>query len=521
MIPEKKIFFSTSRQRFAALVLIAFAGVCASFLMFWVMDQGAGVTSDSTVYIEAAQNFIARNGFWVRGRPMTHYPPGYPLLLAVVSVFLCGDTVQAGRLLATLLFGINLILFSHAVQLCTKYSLLATGCAVLVFLFSAPSITIHAMVWSEALFIAFFLAFLVLLSRHIVQPSLLLLLSAAVMAGLAAATRYVGITLMPPMALTFLIFGDRPIRQRMKEAIIFLLVASLPLVLWLFRNLMVAQEATDRIFVIHLFNVTHVATFVRTMYNFVFPLSAPDEIKAVQLGMAAFFFFVGIALLYRRNVIKYSAPSTGIVLSALCLFFFLTYLLFLMASLSFLDADTPLNFRILLPAYLSLSIAGIALAWTSSQVFNRKYIWYGFLLIALLSIGINGYVAISEAIDIHNNGRGYSSRHWQRSEIVFYFAENRDINVIYSNAPGILWFLTGEESISIPGKASPYTHLSNQAYEKQLRQMLEECREGKALIVYLHGVPGRWFLPSMDELEVQGDLPVIQRFEDGVIYGIP
>ncbi|MBN2006657.1 MAG: hypothetical protein JXA21_25110 [Anaerolineae bacterium] len=521
MTSGEKVASGTSRQRFAALALIIFAGVGASLLLFWITAPGVGVSSDSTVYIEAAQNFAAGNGFLARGKPMTHYPPTYSFLLAVASSFQHGNIVQAGRLLAVLLFGVNLILFGHAVQLCTKYSLLATSCAILMFLLSAPIITIHAMVWSEALFITFSLAFFILLSRYIVQPSFPLLLSATLMAGFAAATRYIGITLTLPMAFALLVFGDRPMKQKLEEAGLSLMVAIMPLSLWLLRNLLVAQAATDRTFAIHLFNMNHAKTFVNTMYNFVLPLTAPDRIKMLQSGAAVFLFLAGIVLLYRSGTIKRDAVSASIVLPALCIMFSLTYSVFLVVSISFLDADTPLNFRILLPVYLPLAIAGIALAWAISQAFSRRYIWYGFLFIALLSIGINGYLAFSEAMDIHRNGRGYTSWHWQNSEMVSYLAGVRDVKAIYSNAPDILWFLTGKESVIIPWKASPYTYLPNQDYEDQLRQMFEDCREGRALIVYIHDVPGRWFLPSTDALESQGNLPVMQRFEDGAVYGIP
>jgi hypothetical protein len=63
------------------------------------------------------------------------------------------------------------------------------------------------------------------------------------------------------------------------------------------------------------------------------------------------------------------------------------------------------------------------------------------------------------------------------------------------------------------------TRKVNEDYEEKLNQMISECREGKALIVYFKGITWRWYLPSIEEVESTGNVPVLSRMQDGVICG--
>ena len=510
---------STDGRRFGLVfLLIVLTGVCASVLMYWITGQGPGVTPDSIDYIEAARSLLAGNGFYIQGKAMTHYPPGYPLLLGGVGLLHHGDVLVAARFLTALFFGVNLVLFGLAVQACTG-SLTATGCAILLFLSSAPIILVHSMAWSESLFIMFSMAAFLLLAHHIVRPRLYLLVLASLMAGFAAVTRYAGVVLFPTIVLALLLLGNRSIKHKMRDMIAFAGIALAPLALWLLRNVMIAQSSTNREFAFHPFNLDHTKNLISTMYDFALSISIPGWTKAIYVGVTAALFLLGVALLHRKMYIKQNATSIGIVLPAVCIIFSLIYLVFLVISISFFDAETPLNHRILLPALLALTVAGISLAWSLSKAFTQQRIWYGFVLIVFFSVSINVNHAIANAVDIHNNGSGYTSRYWKHSETIAYLSDVRDVRKIYSNGPDVIRFLTGKEAVAIPAKVSPFTRRLNEDYEEQLNQMVRECREGKALIAYLNGVTWRWYLPSIEEIESTGNLPVLSRIQDGAIYG--
>jgi hypothetical protein len=156
-ILEKRIV-RLQKDQLCLLLLLAFVGACASMLMFWITARGPGVSTDSVVYIDTAKSLLAGEGFFVRGQPLTHFPSAYPLLLAVAGLYPNSDMLQVARWLHAFLFGANIVLIALAVRMCTEDSLLATGCAMLLFLSSEPVIWVHSMAWSEPPFITFTLA---------------------------------------------------------------------------------------------------------------------------------------------------------------------------------------------------------------------------------------------------------------------------------------------------------------------------------------------------------------------------
>jgi hypothetical protein len=519
MLTLKNNISSIGKRRFGLVPLIVLSGLCATFLMYWITDLGPGVGPDSIVYIETAQSLLAGNGFFVKGQAMTSYPPVYPLLLGLVGLLYHGNILLAARLLAALLFGANIVLLGLAVRLCTRHSLVGTGCAMLIFLSSAPAISIHSMAMSEALYITFSMASFLLLAYHIVRPTPSLLLLASLMAGLAIVTRYVGVVLFPSMALALLLLGNRSIKHKMRDTLVFAGVVSLPIASWLIRNILVTKSVANREFAFHPVSLNHVHDLIITMHDFALPISISPWTKAIHVGVAISFFLFGIALLHKRMYIKQNATQVGIVLPTLCLLYFFMYVVFLFISISCFDAATPFDERILLPAFLTLIVVAFALTWSLSDALKRQCFCCFFVLLALFSVSVKTNHAISSAVDIHNNGTEFTSRDWQHSEIITFLKENRDVRKIYSNGPDVISFLTGMEVAWIPAEESTTSHRLNTNYEEQLNRMLRECREGEALVVYLTKITWRWYLPSIDKIESRGNVPVLRKMHDGVIYG--
>ena len=516
------------KRRFGVLALIMLAGVCASLLMWWITDLGPGVSPDSTVYIETAKNVLAGNGFFAGGEPTTYgaaygdYPPAYPLLLAIVGLSQHGDIIRSGRLLGALLYGINLVLFVIAVRMCTARSRSATGCAVFVFLSSTSVMTVHAMAWSEPSFIAFTLAAFVLLSLHVLRPTTFSLMVASVMVGFAMATRYAGVALLPTMASTLLLLGDRSMKQRVRDVFLASTVASLPLAAWLIRNLATSGTAINRVFAIHLFGISEAKAFINTMYDYALPITFFGWTKTLHLAVVAALVLVTLVLLHRRNYIKHNAHSIRITLPTICFVFCLWYIVFFVISISFFDANTAPDNRLMLPVFLALSVAMISLVWSLSLALDQRFIWYSFMFFAFFSISMNISNNIYQAVDIHEKGRGYTSRHWQSSEIISYLEDVGDDRIIYSNGPDAIRFLTEKEAITIPKKFLPRIWKANEEYEDQFSRLVVECTEGRVLIAHINGIGWRnWYLPSIEEFESAGNLPVLRRLKDGVIFGVP
>ena len=512
---------SIGRRQFTVLVLLVLAGAAGSVLMYWITDYGPGVGPDSVAYFGAARNLLAGNGLFVDGQPMTHFPPVYPLLLALASPFRHGDILQASRLLGALLYGTNLFLFGLAVQIGTERSLWATSCAILLFLCSAPVTATHSMALSEAPLITFTLTTLILLSLHVARPSRYLLLMASLCAGCAMVTRYVGITLLLPI-LIGLFFAERPRKQKIGDSFLVATVTLLPLVSWLIRNIVLTGSATDRSPAVHLFGLRHASQLVHTMYDLTLPISIPGWTQILQLGVALALFLIVLALLRKKHsiesYIRRNTSAVHMVLPALCIIFFMTYVAFLVISISFFDAHTPLNDRILLPAFLAIAVAGISLTWSLSSALDSRIAWNAFILLLLLSIAISGTQAVAEASDIHRNGRGYTSRQFRDSRTIAAVISLPQDMEIYSNGRDAIQFLTGRAVTSIPLVAHPGTLQPNERFEEELQLVCRKVRKGEGMVVFLNSIVWRWYLPTQEELESACGLPVLARLDDGAIY---
>lgn len=516
---KKKNVFNANSQGFSGFVLIIISGFCASILMFWITVYGPGVGPDSVEYIETARNLLAGNGIYTGGKPLTQFPPGYPFILAVAGFFYNGDVLYAGRLICSILFGVNVALLGLAVFICTERSFSATVCAIFLFMSSTPIILVHLMAQSEAPFISFTIIALILISLYVIRSRSYLLFAASLCAACAILTRYIGVTLLPPIVCALLFLGNSSMKQKIKDSLIFTVIALLPLVLWLVRNVMIAETTTGRSFAVHSLGFQHVKQLVATMNIFVFPVSTPDWSKVLYLGVAFILFLISLIFLYKKNYIRNNKNTVHVVFPFLCILFFLSYISFLVISISFFDAHTRLNTRILLPAYLAIVMSGVSLAWFFSSVMNSRLVWYGFILFIFLSVAINGPSAVAVALDINRNGHGYTSRQWTNSETVMWVTTVADDVKIYSNGPDVIKLLTGRMVTIIPNVTYAGTLKQNENYEKQMQLICSELKEGKAILVYLNRIDRRWYLPTLQEMNTKCVMPIVVSLSDGIIYG--
>ncbi len=500
-------------------LLLACIGVCTSALMFWTMAYGPGFSPDSTKYLAVAKNLLAGNGFYSNDISVAHYPPVYPLLLAAVNIFETGDNLLASRLLHAILFGANVCLVVYAVQKCTDYSFWASALILFLFIFSSPLILIHSIAWSESPFIMFSLCTLLLCSYYCIRPSTKILLATSVISGLALATRYIGITLLPTTFLGIALFGNKSIRHKIRDAFIAVIISCLPISIWVISNLIVAQSATDRSLVFHPIGIAHIKALIETLYYFVLPVQSPKWIQAVIIfGIASALLLSIFKVLFQTVSRKESRNSFRFVLISLCLIFFFMYISFLAISISFFDAHTPLDFRILAPAFLVLVIAIVVLIWYLFQSPEQKFIKWGLLSLAILSIALNSRNAVLQIIDIHNNGIGYSSKSWRASETIHYLKSVSLNGNIYTNGADVFRFWIGTEAMILPEKVDETTLIPNDDYSEQLQYLCDDVREGDATIIFFTGI-SRSYFPKLSELVSKCDLPILMELNDGFIFG--
>ena len=163
--------FLTSQLLFVlALGLIA-AG--ATGLILYSTPEGLGLSDDSIGYIAGARSILDGQGYreaWLASNgPVTHFPPGFSAVLALVG--LSGlDPLRGARFLNALLFGANALLLGVIGWQMTK-SQIAGVLLALLFAVNASLFNAHAVAMSEPLYIFFSLIAFLTFSEYFTQSS--------------------------------------------------------------------------------------------------------------------------------------------------------------------------------------------------------------------------------------------------------------------------------------------------------------------------------------------------------------
>lgn len=196
--------------------------------------NGPGMDPDSIVYIAAGRGLFMGEGFG----DLVRWPPGYPLLIAGM-MHLGMAAEQAARLVVALSLALSVY------PLCVLGRILGgrlagyLSCLIPLAMWPLALVSVYA--WSEMPYILFSLCVVLCLTvlaigRHDRQR-LRILGAAAALAGMAALTRYIGISLVVTGGLLLLFNSRVELRRRMAEAIAFCGLAALPAGAWVIRNL--------------------------------------------------------------------------------------------------------------------------------------------------------------------------------------------------------------------------------------------------------------------------------------------
>jgi Dolichyl-phosphate-mannose-protein mannosyltransferase len=511
-----------------ALIVVILASLTAAGTAWWCMASGVGVSPDSVVYLSAADSVLAGQGLksivhhftptFPSRQPLVGFPPTYPLLLSL-SGTLSTDRLNSARWLHSILFAVNTLLLGMIVYLATGRSALATLCATLLFLLSLPVLEIHTMAWSEAPFIMFLLLAALLLLLHINGQHYLLLIAAALSASLALTARYAGVTMLPPMVMTILLLKNRPLRNRIRDSVILVTIAVVPLAVWLLRNLMVAHSTTSRTIGFHPIGISEISNMANALLVFWLPDTGNTYLKIGLLFLCCVLVVAGIVLPLKDAVKRDQGRKMNSETQLFAAIFIMTYVLFLVAHNSLVNPVAVFESRTVAPACVFGIILIISVVYGLSRFGNRPALWWGFLALLFPLASGNAVRATSFVIQRHDNAIGYTSREWARSETIAYLRTLSDGRTIYSNGIDAIYFLTGRDALRIPAKFDPITGKHNADFERNISALRIELLQNRSVVVHFANIPRRWYLPSKDELD-NYKLPVLIQLDDGVIYGI-
>jgi hypothetical protein len=212
---------SGRRRRVGGWSLLFLPAVLGAALVLIATRDGVGVSIDSVVYLSVAREIADGHGAvipWGTPKPTplsTQLGPLLPTVLAAVSR-LGPDPIEVARWLNALVYGATVLLIGVYVRRATGSMWLA-ACVATLIATSRQLLNIHAMAWSEPLFLLFTMAALLILASYISTGRAVVLVAACAATALALLTRWAGAALVVA-AFSALMLGRARLRYRVIAA---------------------------------------------------------------------------------------------------------------------------------------------------------------------------------------------------------------------------------------------------------------------------------------------------------------
>ncbi|MFV2044383.1 MAG: hypothetical protein ACC700_14265 [Anaerolineales bacterium] len=412
-------------------------GLAAVRVVVYATRIGPWAYSDGAGYMMLARNVLAGRGLGLlrasgEFQPLSMHPPLYPLSL--VAIGLTGvELLPAARWLDAALFVIAIAMVGTIIYYVSRMVWLGVAAAA-VTLVTPSLVTIYTGTLSEPLYFAASLGSLLLLLLYFNSGRRWILVVAAVLAGLAVVTRYLGAAFVGAGILGLLLFGDSDRRRRLLDTALFTGLAAIPTALWF--AWVNAQGGSDapRQWIWELAGLWERTEPIRgglvaEFWDWIPFANAAEAVPyRYQLGILT---VIGVTLAALLLIIAgklRSDPSVQLRrLSAwqlICLMgvFTLTYIVVLSGVFLFgrppLDA-ADIDQRILTPVYLALLLSAFALVPLLRQAWPQKR-WVMAAPLALTVLALAWFIPQSwrEIQRLHDTSAGFTAQSWMNSETV-------------------------------------------------------------------------------------------------------
>ena len=491
-------------QWFLAAVLV---GISAAAILCYSLPWGVGVSPDSIAYLKSAGRLLEEFKFQHLPRS---WPPAYPFYLALLASMV-SNIMTAALLGQALLFALNTSAFALVIHRCLGTAegggyWLALVAAVL-FASNPAVLLVHQYAVSEALFI-----FCLLLSTYaclwyLDKEERFRLLVTALLVGCLPIIRYAG---MPFIGIfCALVFFGRPgtgqrRSKRMADALLLATVAALPLVCWLTLNRLFRGESTDKTFAFHPVSATHMKTLAGVFFSWF-------EVPGSSVWTILVVIVVCYAILRAASLpqIAFRQKALLIVLPLGALF----YTLFLLVSVTVVDANVPLDQRVLLPAWILLIVA----IFIGLHIFVTSRVVFGVLLIAIAAVFVEYGLKSATQIEYSRKyGLGFNTPGAATSPLLNTVKAEYPKRKLYSNASDYVYLHTSLEIQSLPRIYNAATRERNRRFIYEMATILEEIDNQKAAIVYFEGFEFRQYYPSAKQLKDEFSLDAAQHTSSGL-----
>jgi len=504
--------------KFIPLLLLA-------VVIFISTPWGLGLSPDSISYVMASRELAEHGDFM--GLP-SHWPPLYPVLLAVSSI-LVGDPVSGSRSLHALLFALNSILVMSLFRDQEKKNILFLIFPFLIVL-QPDFVAVHLYLWSEPVFIFLVLTHLMILKKMVSEEkgSLKYFFFLVLITGTATMARYAGLFLVLVNIIAILAFvrlsdswrshswayfyekWNLPdwisidAVRRIWIASIVALLSLLPMVLWSLFNVLRGSKAVNRNIVWHIPGQQHLAQANAALANW---FHVPQNfgwlvILLLVISLIWAFNYKTLSWKSGNNNSRSLIPLSGLYIAI--------YIFFMLASISLADYHTPLDGRILVPI-MPVVMALIARFFRS---FQAKSVSLLLLVVIMSLLAMNVSKSVELIVMSKKNGIGFANRNIQEMQIIRTVRKLPSKWKVFTNGPEFFSLYLPQGSTMFPQKIHPGTQLDNEQYTAQMEVM----RRTADALVFFAGMNYRYYLPDASELNRQAGFHLAYSQTDGAMW---
>ena len=492
------------------LVLVALLGTAACYgVLAMTEPPGPGLEPDSMSYLGAAESLVRHGTLRIPAAswddadstsPLGHFPPGFPLAIAIPGA-LGAPPVQAARGVEAAAAFATVAL---AVWLASACAGAGAGALAGVLLLASPSLAFdHWQVISEPLCLALLMATLALM-LHSRRPLL-----SGTTAALAGLVRYAGAS--ATLAVVLWAFGrSGTLRERTRRAALAAAPSTVLYALWVFRTEL--ESGAVRTFGIRGNLGPTVRELLATLSAWLAPALSPSWVQ----GLVAIVVGAVAATLLLRAVRLPAGKAEGAAPAAMLLqrlmraagLLAACYAALVIFSRLFVDEGIPLDERLLSPFILLAEVAAAAALYASWKAWQPRARAVG-AGVAVLWLAASAWATVRAVQDATDGGWGYSSDEWRGSALGEWLRTQARGLPIYSNNPPAVYFLTHRPSRDVPVSLDPDS-------VGALGHVLAE--RGGVLVRFPYD-----FEPaaSPDSIARRLALPQLAAFPEGVVWGPP
>lgn len=429
-------------------------------LLYATWNWGPGANSDGLTYLVLARHlqryraygFLLPDGSW---QPNAHFPPGYPLSIAFWMPLTRGNEATAALLVNLVSLALLISLTGWEVYRVTRH--LWPTLALSLWLAAAfPLLRLYAWVLSEGPFLTWILITAWALRRwlHHLQWRHALLLG--LILAWSVYLRWIGVALLPWVAMEMLLaYRQKGLPWRSWRLWLPLAVASLPVTGLFLASRMVSGALASRRLSWHPPTLEKWQQAVDTLNQWISPPFAefpPDQTLARVMGLLLVSALVSLGAWVRLCPVSTSPPTLTEARTWIARWWrmALWYIVTLVGAITLMDASTPMDWRLLAPLYLSLTLAlGIA-AWYLLTPW-----WPTALLLALVwAQGMRLQKTYNEFYLRlwHRQGAILRSQVWQTADIWNLVAKLPEHLPLYTNEDIELRYYTNRPSWPLPNE---------------------------------------------------------------------